>query len=88
MKSVRTLLPYEEIQGPFTGLEVEPDAILSVIGKIRVRLPLEMKSELEPMIGQWIALLRTDLAPQDYRCRTIMLRQEDHTQNEEMKRDE
>ena len=73
MKSVRMLLPYEEVQGRLTSIEVGPDAILGVIGRVRVRLPLGMKSELEQMIGQCIALLRTDLAPQDYRCRMIML---------------
>jgi hypothetical protein len=71
MTSGKTLQPYEEVWGRLTDLAEDSSSLLAVIGQVRVRLPLEMKSKLEPLLGYRVALLRTDLASQDYRCRMI-----------------
>jgi hypothetical protein len=71
MNSKRILQPYEEIQGRLTDLAEESGALVAAIGRFEIRLPLQLKSKLEPFLGRKIALLRTDLAPQDYRYRLI-----------------
>lgn len=68
MNSKRVLQPYEEIQGRLTELAVESDdSLVAAIGRFEIRLPLQLKSKLEPFLGCKIALIRADLAPQDYR---------------------
>lgn len=69
MHSRKLLQPYEEIQGRLTELVEESDALIATIGQFEIRIPLELKSKLEPILGRKIALLRTDLSPQDFRCR-------------------
>ncbi len=71
MNPAKILLPYEEVQGSLTDLEEDSGDLLAVIGRMRIWLPIEMKTKLEPLLEYRIAIIRTDLAPQDYRCRLI-----------------
>ena len=71
MNSARILRPYEEVQGRLTDLEENAGALLAVIGQVKIWLPVEMKTKLEPFLEYRIALIRTDHAPPDYRYRLI-----------------
>jgi hypothetical protein len=71
MNSWKVLQPYEEIQGRLNQLVEESGILVATIGRFEIQLPLELKVKLEPILGRKIGLLRTDLAPVDYRYRLI-----------------
>ena len=68
---VRYLTPYEEAVGLLNEI-IEKDGILvTLIGKIHLALPSDLELSLQPMIGQRIAILRTDLPSKQYLFRVL-----------------
>lgn len=62
---------FEEAAGLLHGLLVEPEMLIACVGKIHLMLPQEMESSLRPLIGQRIAILRTDIPEKEYLFRVI-----------------
>lgn len=51
---------FEELAGSLTELFEQDGALIALIGKIHLALPLDLKQSLQPLIGQRITILRTD----------------------------
>lgn len=62
---------WEEVLGPFQDLAEEDGMLIATIANINVIFPLEMKDDLEPLLGQRIGVLRTDDSLRPYRVRVI-----------------
>jgi hypothetical protein len=54
--------------GPLHGLQEQDGCLVAKIGPVLVALPYELNEELKDLIGQKIAILRTE---SDYRLRVI-----------------
>jgi len=68
----RHLALYEETVGLLNEL-IEKDGILVThIGKIHLALPSDLELSLQPLIGQRIAILRTDLPRRQYLFRVLV----------------
>jgi len=62
----RRLAAYEEGAGDLLALVKQDDIIVAHIGKARLALPATLEQSLRPLIGHWIAILRTDLPQREY----------------------
>jgi hypothetical protein len=62
----RILWPYEEVAGKFKGLSFSEGELIAQIGRISIFLPPNIESLIRPLIGQEIAILRTDLPQKEY----------------------
>jgi hypothetical protein len=70
-EKVRRLISYEECCGYLSDL-VENDSILiALIGKVHLALPMSLEHSLRPLIGQRIAILKTDLPEKEYIFRIL-----------------
>jgi hypothetical protein len=65
------LSQFEEGAGILYELIVEDDILVAHIGKINFALPLDLEQSLRPLIGQRVAVLRTDLPKKSYLCRVL-----------------
>jgi hypothetical protein len=63
--------PWMEITGPFIRLEEQEGELLAEIAEQIVVLPLELKDTLTPLLGQRIAMLRTDIPGKEYLFRVL-----------------
>ena len=67
----RRLTAYEEVVGDLLEL-VEKDGILvALIGKVHLALPANLEQSLRHLIGQKIAILRTDLPQKEFLFRVL-----------------
>jgi len=71
IKKVYRLGPYQENAGILECIEYQGEALLARIGKLDLMLPIEMDVQLKPLIGQRIAILRTDLPDRPYLLRVL-----------------
>ena len=67
---------YEEALGSFEDLEEIDGSLIAKIGKIRIILPQSLEQSLRQLVGQRIAILRTDIPQKEYlfralKCETI-----------------
>jgi hypothetical protein len=62
------LSPWEESALLLDNLIVDVDCLTACGGRVMLRLPLTMKSDLEKCLGRRISILRTDT---DYRMRIL-----------------
>ncbi len=62
---------YEECLGPFGGLTYRDGTLIASIGKIQLVLPAELEQSIRPLIGQKIAILRTDIPDKQYLFRIL-----------------
>ena len=62
---------YEEVLGPFENLEEKDGSLIAKIGKIRIILPQSLEQSLRQLLGQRIAILRTDLSEKPYLFRLL-----------------
>jgi hypothetical protein len=62
----RRLAAYEEDVGDLTELVMQDGILFALIGKVLLALPAYMEQSLRPLIGQRIAILRTDLPQREY----------------------
>jgi hypothetical protein len=67
----RRLSPFEECVGPLREIFEQDGALIALIGKIHLALPVELEQSLRPLIGQKIAILRTDIPQKQYLFRVI-----------------
>jgi len=74
---------FEETAGTLYEI-VEQDGILNArIGKVRLALPATLEENLLPLIGQRIAILRTDLPQREYLFR-ILTEEPNHVERDGM----
>jgi hypothetical protein len=52
---------FEEIVGVLHEIMDQDDTLIAIIGKIHLVLPSELGQSLRPLIGQKVAILRTDI---------------------------
>lgn len=74
MTSFREMLRlslYEECLGPLGSLTCRDGTLIASIGKIQLALPAELEQSLRPLIGQKVAILRTDIPDKQYLFRVI-----------------
>lgn len=62
------LAPWEEGALKLSNLTEDDGCLIASGGKVRLRLPLEMKADLANRVGRRISILRTDT---DYRIRIL-----------------
>ncbi len=62
------LAPWEEGALKLSNLTEDDGSLIASGGKVRLRLPLEMKANLANRVGLRISILRTDT---DYRIRIL-----------------
>jgi hypothetical protein len=62
---------YEEARGLFEDLQDRDGFLVAKIGKVRPALPATLEQSLRPLIGQRIAILRTDLPGKEYLFRIL-----------------
>lgn len=68
---IHILEPYEEVVGDLNKLSLSEGSLIAQVGRISIVLPPNMDSQVQPHIGQKIAILRTDLPDKDFLVRTI-----------------
>ncbi len=71
---------FEEFAGSLKDLFEYDGAIVAIIGKIQLILPLNIENSLRPLIGQRITILRTDIPDKTYLFRVLS---EESEKNEE-----
>jgi hypothetical protein len=69
--NVHRLSLYEECAGSINRLFDQDGALIALIGKIHFCLPIEMKHDLQPLMGQRITILRTDIPMKPYLFRVL-----------------
>ena len=62
---------FEEIVGVLHEIMDQDDTLIAIIGKIHLVLPSELGQSLRPLIGQKVAILRTDIPDKQYLFRVI-----------------
>lgn len=62
---------FEEIVGVLHEIMDQDDTLIAIIGKIHLVLPSELGQSLRPLIGQKVAILRTDIPDKRYLFRVI-----------------
>lgn len=62
---------YEEARGPLEALQDEDGFLVAKIGKVHLALPATLEQGLRPLIGQRIAILRTDFRQKEYLFRVL-----------------
>jgi len=68
---IHILEPYEEGLGRLNELSFSEGSLIAQIGRISIVLPPYMESQVRPLIGQCISILRTDLPEKLFLVRTI-----------------
>ncbi len=74
MTSFREMLRlslYEECLGPLGSLTCRDGTLIASIGKIQLVLPAELEQSIRPLIGQKVAILRTDIPDKQYLFRIL-----------------
>jgi hypothetical protein len=61
--------------GDLEKITSQDDSIFAKIGSYTAVLPAEMENVLRPLVGQRIAILRTDSSTKPYLVRTITVKQ-------------
>ncbi len=62
---------WEECLGVCSKLTSEDGTLVAQVGKIRLALPLSLEQSLRPLVGQSIAILRTDIPGKAYLLRVV-----------------
>ena len=62
---------FEEDVGPLHKLTEKDGILIALIGKVHLALPATLEKSLRPLIGQRIAVLRTDLPHKEYLFRVL-----------------
>ncbi len=62
---------YEEVLGRLGGLTCRDGTLIASIGKMKLALPAELEQSLRPLIGQKVAILRTDIPDKQYLFRVL-----------------
>jgi len=65
------LSEFEEAVGGLKDLKVNNDFLIAVIGPTSVLLPTNLEQELTPLLGQKVAVLRTDIPNKRYLVRVM-----------------
>ena len=65
------LTEYEEVAGCLKELRIDNESLIASIGPKSVILPTDFKKDLEPLIGQRVSVLRTDIPTKRYIVRVI-----------------
>jgi hypothetical protein len=65
------LAHFEEAVGILHEIMEQDDALIALIGKIRLALPQELEPSLRPLIGQRMAILHTDIPDKQYLFRVL-----------------
>ena len=68
---IYSLRNYEEAVGDLTDINIQDGLLLVQIGKVKLSLPAYMVDSLKPLLGQRIAILRTDIPNKSYLIRII-----------------
>jgi len=68
---------YEECAGPIKRLFDEDGALIALVGNTHLCLPIEMKHDLKHLMGQRIAILKTDIPDKTYLFRVLSEEGED-----------
>ena len=63
---------FEEAAGILHKIMEQDGALMVLIGRIHLALPLEQEQSLRPLIGQTITILRTDVPGKQYISRVIV----------------
>jgi hypothetical protein len=62
---------FEEAVGTMDDVAGEDGFLIAKIGGLEIILPLELENKLQPLIGNRIGVLRTDIPGKEYLVRTI-----------------
>jgi hypothetical protein len=62
---------YGEVLGPLGSLTCQDGTLIASIGEIQLALPAELEQNLRSLVGQKIAILRTDIPGKEYLFRVI-----------------
>ena len=62
---------WEECFGFFSELTSKDEMLIAHVGKIHLALPLSQEQSLRPLIGQTIAIIRTDIPKKEYLFRIL-----------------
>ena len=62
---------YEECVGILMDIRLQEDGPIAQIGRLYIMLPVAMMDKLKPLIGQRIAILRTDIKDKAYLIRAL-----------------
>lgn len=71
LRKAHRLSPYEECAGPIKRLLEEDGALIALVGNTHLCLPIEMKHDLQHLMGQRITILRTDIPRKPYLFRVL-----------------
>jgi hypothetical protein len=71
LRKAHRLSPYEECAGPIKRLFDEDGALIALVGNTHLCLPIEMKHDLQHLMGQRITILRTDIPRKPYLFRVL-----------------
>lgn len=66
------LSDWEECLGVCSKVIAEDGILIAQVGKIHLALPLSLEQSLRPLIGQSIAILRTDIPGKTYLYRVLV----------------
>ena len=70
-EKIRRLMDYEEAAGHLLELAVLDGILIAHVGKVHLALPTSLEQSLRPLIGQRIAIIRTDLPQKEYLFRVL-----------------
>ncbi|MGD0953333.1 MAG: hypothetical protein ABR985_13235 [Methanotrichaceae archaeon] len=62
---------YEEGVGGLMNIKMQEDYLIAQVGRMNLKLPEAMIGQLKPLIGQRIAILRTDIKDKAYLIRVL-----------------
>jgi hypothetical protein len=66
------LSSFEEAAGILHEIIKQDGALIALIGRIHLALPLEQEQSLRPQIGQTVTIIRTDVTGKQYISRVIV----------------
>jgi hypothetical protein len=70
-RELQHLVPWSECLGMLRDLMKSDESLIASIGRIELIVPLELESDLRPLVGQRIAILRTDISGKEYLFRRL-----------------
>jgi len=70
-RQIYSLRIYEEAVGELRDISLQDEFLLAQIGKVKLALPAYMLDSVKPLLGQRIAILRTDIKDKAYLIRPL-----------------
>lgn len=68
---IRILEPYSEVVGTLNESSFHEGVLIATVGRISITLPSDLADRIRSLIGQRVAILRTDIPNKQYLCRNL-----------------